>query len=174
MHGIFLPEKFFVTSGFGEDKNSELNAFDRALMRAKITQCNLVNVSSILPPDAEEIEPVYITPGTITFAVLARQSGVPGDRIGAGIGWGRIEGKNGRSYGIVAEHHGHSSKRYINQKLKEKLGQMAKIRRMKLVDWNVKSESIEVKEEMHGCVMVALVYVPWDLEIGERIVGSDE
>ena len=72
MHGTFLPQKFFVTSGSGEDNNSELNAFDRALLRGKITQCNLVSVSSILPPDAEEIEPVYITPGTITFSVLAR------------------------------------------------------------------------------------------------------
>jgi len=169
MHGINLPKKFFVTSGYGEDNNSELNAFDRALLRGKITQCNLVNVSSILPPDAEEIEPIYITPGTITFAVLARMSGVSGDRISAGIGWGTIERKSGEVYGIVAEDHGNSSKRYTNQILKEKLEQMAKIRRMKLVDWKVRSESIEVKERF-GCVMSALVYVPWDLKTGSRKV----
>jgi len=169
MHGIFLPRKFFVTSGYGEDNNSELNAFDRALLRGKITQCNLVNVSSILPEDADEIEPVYITPGTITFAVLARQSGVSGDRISAGIGWGKMEKKSGDNYGIVAEDHGNSSKRYTNQILKEKLEQMAKIRRMKLVDCKVRSESIEVKERF-GCVMAALVYVPWDEKTGKRKV----
>ena len=166
MHGIFLPKKFFVTSGFGEDNNSELNAFDRALLRAKITQCNLVDVSSILPRDAEEIKMVDITPGTIIFTVMARQDGVSGDRIGAGIGWGNIRKKDGENYGIVAEHHGNSSKRYINQKLKEKLEQMARIRRMKLVEWKVLSESIEVKD-IFGCVVVALVYVPWDFEMGK-------
>ncbi len=169
MHGIFLPRKFFVTSGSGEDNNSELNAFDRALLRAKITQCNLVNVSSILPQDSEEIDPIHITPGTITFAVLARQGGYSGDRISAGIGWGRIENKTGDSYGIVAEDHGNSSKRYTDKILKEKLEQMAKIRRMKLIDWKVRSESIEVKQR-YGCVVSTLVYVPWDQETGEREV----
>lgn len=169
MHGIYLPKKFFVTSGSGEDNNSELNAFDRALLRAKITQCNLVNVSSILPPDAEEIEPIYITPGTITFAVLARQGGHSGDRISAGIGWGRIENKAGDNYGIVAEDHGNSSKRYTNKILEEKLEQMAKIRRMKLTEWKVRSESIEVKQRF-GCVVSTLVYVPWDQVTGEREV----
>lgn len=167
MHGIFLPKKFFVTSGSGEDNNSALNAFDRALLRAKITQCNLVNVSSILPPDAEEIEPVYITPGTITFAVLARMSGHSGDRISAGIGWGRIENKAGDNYGIVAEDHGNSSKRYTNKILREKLEQMARIRRMKLTEWKVRAESIEVKQS-YGCVVSTLVYVPWDQVTGER------
>lgn len=169
MHGTFLPQKFFVTSGSGEDNNSELNAFDRALLRAKITQCNIVNVSSILPPDAEEVEPLYITPGTITFSVLARMSGQSGDRISAGIGWGRIENKSGESYGIVAEDHGNSSKRYTNNMLREKLEQMAKIRRMKLTEWKVRSESIEVKQRF-GCVVSTLVYVPWDQKTGERKV----
>lgn len=167
MHGTFLPKKFFVTSGSGEDNNSNLNAFDRALQKAKITQCNLVNVSSILPPDAEEISQVYITPGTITFSVLARMSGQSGDRISAGIGWGRIENRSGESYGIVAEDHGHSSKRYTDRILREKLEQMARIRRMKLVEWKVRSESIEVKARF-GCVVSTLVYVPWDTDVGER------
>jgi len=167
MHGIYLPKQFFVTSGTGEDNNSELNAFDRALLRAKITQCNLVNVSSILPKDAEEIDPIHITPGTITFAVLARMSGVSGDRISAGIGWGKIENKGGEVYGIVAEDHGNSSKRYTNQILNEKLEQMARIRRMKLVEWKVRSESMEVKQRF-GCVVATLVYAPWDVETGSR------
>jgi arginine decarboxylase len=167
MHGTLLPKQFFVTSGSGEDNNSELNAFDRALLKAKVTQCNIVSVSSILPPDAEEIQPVYITPGTITFAVLARMDGLSGDRISAGIGWGRIENKSGGTYGIVAEDHGHSSKRYTDKILKEKLEQMAKIRRMKLTEWKVRSESIEVKQHF-GSVISTLVYVPWDQATGER------
>jgi arginine decarboxylase len=167
MHGTLLPKQFFVTSGSGEDNNSKLNAFDRALLRGKVTQCNIVSVSSILPPDAEEIEPVYITPGTITFAVLARMDGSSGDRISAGIGWGRIENKSGDTYGIVAEDHGNSSKRSTDKVLREKLEQMARIRRMKLTEWKVRSESIEVKQRF-GSVISTLVYVPWDQATGER------
>lgn len=169
MHGIFLPKKFFVTSGHAQDPESELNAFDKALMAAGITQCNLVSVSSILPPDAEEVEPVYITPGTITFAVIARMDGVDGDRIGAGIGWGMCQTKSGKKYGIVAEHHDNSSKKYIEKKLIDKMHQMARWRRMTLASPKTKVESLEVDDDMHGCVLTALVYLPWEEDEGRRI-----
>ena len=55
MIGI-LPKRFFLTSGSGE-ASTELNAFDAALLAAKIGDTNLVKLSSILPPRAEEIEP---------------------------------------------------------------------------------------------------------------------
>ena len=171
VHGMFLPRRYFVTSGIGEDPNSDLNAFDRALLRAGITQCNLVPVSSILPPDALRIDPVEITPGTITFCVMAEMRGVKGDRIGAGVGWGKLVGKDGASYGIVAEHHGNSSKAYIQKILKEKMEQMARIRGMKLVDWDTRVESFEVKDNF-GCALAAVVYVPWIPEAGMR--STDE
>ena len=91
------------------------------------------------------------------------------DRISAGIGWGRIENKAGENYGIVAEDHGNSSKRYTDRILREKLEQMARIRRMKLTEWKVRSESIEVKGRF-GCVVSTLVYVPWDQAVGARKV----
>jgi len=82
IHGIFLPKKFFITTGVATSSVSPLNAFDAALVKAGIAQCNLVNVSSILPPDAELVESVPITPGTITFTVMARMDGAPGETIG--------------------------------------------------------------------------------------------
>jgi len=154
----FIPKKFFITSGGAQDKESVLNAFDRALRKGKITQCNLVSVSSILPAEAEEVGPVDIAPGTITFCVLARMDGQSGDRIGAGIGYGTLEGKDKR-YGIVAEHHGYSSAKYMREKLVLKLQRMAKIRNMKLVSYRTKVESLEVDEDYFGSVIVALVYL---------------
>lgn len=154
----FIPKKFFITSGGAQDKESVLNAFDKALKKGKITQCNLVSVSSILPVDAEEVEPVDLPPGMITFCVLARMDGQSGDRIGAGIGYGILEGKDGR-YGIVAEHHGYSSAKYMREKLVLKLRRMAKIRNMKLVSYRTKVESLEVDEDYFGSVIVALVYL---------------
>jgi arginine decarboxylase len=153
-----IPKTYFVTSGGAQDEESTLNAFDMALRKGKITQCNLVSVSSILPTEAVEVEPVDLPPGTITFCVLARMDGQSGDRIGAGIGYGILEGKNG-SYGIVAEQHGYSSARYMREKLILKMERMAKMRNMKLISHKSKVESLEVDEDYFGSVIVALVYL---------------
>jgi pyruvoyl-dependent arginine decarboxylase (PvlArgDC) len=84
--------------------------------------------------------------------------GQSGDRIGAGIGYGMLEGKKGR-YGIVAEQHGYSSAKYMREKLVLKLQRMAKTRNMKLVSYKTKAESLEVDEDYFGSVIVALVYL---------------
>jgi hypothetical protein len=44
-----VPTRFFVSSGKGINKTSELNAFDLALLQAGIGEQNLVSVSSVLP-----------------------------------------------------------------------------------------------------------------------------
>jgi len=153
-----LPKKYFVTSGAAQDRESALNAFDRALRKGRITQCNLVSVSSILPTAAVEVDPVEIPAGTVVFCVLARMDGQSGDRIGAGMGWGMLEGRR-ESYGIVAEHHGYSSAKYLREKLAMKLERMAGLRNMKLVSYKTKVESLEVDEGYFGSVIVSLVYL---------------
>ncbi|MGP3668101.1 MAG: pyruvoyl-dependent arginine decarboxylase [Candidatus Bathyarchaeota archaeon] len=164
----FLPRKFFTVSASATSNISPLNAFDAALMKAGIAQCNLVCVSSILPQDAEYIEKYEITPGTITFCVLARMDGNPGETIGAGIGWGWGVDANGRKYGIVAEAHGYKDKEAIEKELKWKLQEMAKIRGMELSSVNIKSEHFQVPKGKYGSVIVSLVYVPWDTEENEK------
>lgn len=159
MTELFLPTKFFVVSGFAQEGESELNAFDIALMNANISQCNLVEVSSILPSAAKEIKSIYISPGTITYCVLAKTIGRPGERIGAGLGWAWGTTKKGECYGLVAEHHGHTSRNYIIKKLQEKLRRMARVRRMELSKIKTKVESVEVEEGKFGCVVVALIYL---------------
>ncbi len=171
IHGIFLPKKFFITTGVATSSVSPLNAFDAALVKAGIAQCNLVNVSSILPPDAELVESVPITPGTITFTVMARMDGAPGETIGAGIGWAWAKSEE-EKYGFVAEAHGYKDKEAINRELKWKLHEMAEIRKMKLEKIEARSESMEVPKGKYGCVIVALVYVPWTEIEARRIIES--
>jgi arginine decarboxylase len=48
-----LPTEFFLTAGAGE-ASTELNAFDAALLQAGIGDTNLIKLSSILPPSAQE------------------------------------------------------------------------------------------------------------------------
>lgn len=168
IHGVFLPKRFFIASGWAVSSVSPLNAFDAALIKAKIGQCNLVNVSSILPPDAEHVENETITPGAITFTVLARMDGDPGETIGAGIGWAWLTTNTHEKYGIVAEAHGYKDKEAIEKELKWKLNEMAKLRDMKIENFGVKSEFLEVPKGKYGSVIVALVYTPWTKEEAQR------
>ncbi len=153
-----LPKGFFVTAGRGSEGLSQLNAFDRALKDANLAGCNLVTVSSIIPADAREVNPVSIAPGTITFCVLSREDGVSGELIGCGLGWGVCEDENGKGYGIVAEQHGHSSSEYIRHEVKSKLERMGEIRGMKLKSFKSREISFDV-DGKYGSVVVVLVYV---------------
>ena len=99
-----IPKEFFVTSGEAFSSISQLNAFDHALKNARIEQCNLVPVSSILPPACKEREWKKILAGSITNTVIARMDGKGETMIAAGIAWAWE--KNMR-YGLVAEANGH-------------------------------------------------------------------
>ena len=86
----FVPSKIFFTKGVGVHKH-ELRAFELALRDAGIEKCNLVHVSSILPPRCKIISRKYgepmIQPGQVTFAVTARLStNEPHRLIAASIG----------------------------------------------------------------------------------------
>ncbi|MBN1762195.1 MAG: pyruvoyl-dependent arginine decarboxylase [Methanomicrobia archaeon] len=165
MDGHMVPTAFFVTSGVGMDKE-QANAFDLALRDAGISECNLVEVSSILPANAEVTERrnVTITPGSITFCVLSRADGKSGEVIGAGVGYGWLGaktegGRAQREFGIICEHHGHHAREYLAEKVQEKLQTMATIRDMNILEEALLVESVEVEKGKFGSVVVVLVFV---------------
>ena len=85
-----LPKRVFLTRGVGTHRQ-RLSAFEYALRDADIEQQNLVSVSSILPPGCEliarDVGSVAVSPGEITFCVLARaETNEQGRWITAGIG----------------------------------------------------------------------------------------
>ena len=65
----------FFTKGVGTHKE-ELHSFELALRDAGIEKCNLVQVSSILPPRCKVISRAQglktLQPGAITYCVLSR------------------------------------------------------------------------------------------------------
>jgi arginine decarboxylase len=86
----------------------ELRSFELALRDAGIEKCNLVHVSSILPPRCKIISRTQglkeLTPGGITFCVLARCStNEPRRLIAASIGCAIPSDRN--QYGYLSEHH---------------------------------------------------------------------
>ncbi len=101
----FVPSRIFFTKGVGTHKH-ELRSFELALRDAGIEKCNLVHVSSILPPRCKIIsrkqgQPL-IQPGQITFAVTARLcTNEPHRLIAASIGVAQPAEED--AYGYLSE-----------------------------------------------------------------------
>ena len=102
-----IPKKLFLTKGKGVHAH-RLQSFELALRDAGIETCNLVHVSSIIPPNCNIISQEEgiqnIKPGQITFCVLAvHRTKRKHQQIGASIGLARP--KNRDIHGYIAEHH---------------------------------------------------------------------
>ena len=102
-----IPKRMFFTKGVGYHRN-KLQSFELALRSAGIEKCNLVYVSSILPPDCKIISKDsginLLKAGQITFVVLSRaDTNEPNRLISAAIGL--AQPKNNRQYGYISEHH---------------------------------------------------------------------
>ncbi len=102
-----VPKKVFFTKGRGVSKD-KLASFEVALRDAGIEKCNLVYVSSILPPNCKRISKEkglnQLKPGQLTFCVMARaQTDEPNRLIAAAIGMALP--KDEKHYGYLSEHH---------------------------------------------------------------------
>ena len=107
-----VPRQVFFTKGVGRHKN-KLQSFELALRKAGIEQCNLVRVSSILPPNCRIISRnkglEQLHPGQVVFVVLSEAAtDEPSRMIGAGVGLARSTDDN--HYGYISEHHGFGSR----------------------------------------------------------------
>lgn len=104
---MIVPTKAFLTKGMGVHKD-RLASFELSLRQAGIEKCNLVYVSSILPPNCKIIprdEGIQaLQPGAITFCVMARnETCEPNRLISAAIGIAIPRDSN--NYGYLSEHH---------------------------------------------------------------------
>ena len=102
-----VPKRVFFTRGVGKHRH-ELQSFELALRNAGIEKCNLVNVSSIVPPDCKIVTKdkgiTNLKPGQITYCVMSRNTtNEPNRLVGAAIGVAIPKEKN--SYGYISEHH---------------------------------------------------------------------
>ena len=101
------PKKVFLTKGVGVHKD-KLSAFELALRNAGIEKCNLVYVSSILPPHCKIIPKSaglkLLAPGQVTFCVMARnETNEPNRLVSAAVGVAMP--KDRVNYGYLSEHH---------------------------------------------------------------------
>jgi len=97
------PSKYFLVRGSAEGP-SFLNSFDNALLAAGIGNTNLIRVSSILPPGAEEIAPLRLPFGCLVpIAYAYETSELPGEMIAAAVAVGVPEDDS--QPGVIMEYH---------------------------------------------------------------------
>jgi arginine decarboxylase len=153
---LSLPKRFFVTSGRASSKVTDLNAFDRALLNARIGEQNLVSVSSVLPAGIEQVDPHDLPVGAITHCVLAEMRGGEGEMISAGIAYAfRKDGKGG----YVSEGHIHGTKKALREILEWKMEEMARLRRLELNAVKYKIEELSIPMDHYGACVAALIYL---------------
>ena len=104
---MFVPTKVFFTKGVGKHKDY-LQSFELALRDAGVEKCNLVTVSSILPPNCKILSRIdgvsHLKHGAITFVVMARNStNEPNRLVASSIGVAQPTDKS--TYGYLSEHH---------------------------------------------------------------------
>ena len=110
-----VPKKIFLTKGVGVHKD-RLGSFEIALRMAGIEKCNLVYVSSILPPKCKIITKEQglplLSPGQITFCVMAKsETNEPNRLMSAAIGIAIPKDSN--NYGYLSEHHSFGEKKEV-------------------------------------------------------------
>src|ERR1043165_8928381 len=104
---MYVPKAMFFTKGKGVHKD-HLTSFELALRDSKISDLNIVSVSSIKPPKCKIIGLQegrnYLVPGQVVFAVIARQStNEPNRLIAASVGL--ASPADNTQYGYLSEHH---------------------------------------------------------------------
>lgn len=153
-----VPKKYFVTSGKASSGISPLNAFDRALMDAGISEQNLVAVSSVIPDGSEMTAPVELPMGAVTHCVLSQIRGCGGEVISAGIAYAyRNDGKGG----YVAEGHMHGSADDLRSELGRKVEEMSKIRDTAFGETFFVIEEMKIPADMYGCCIASLVFTEY-------------
>jgi arginine decarboxylase len=151
------PTRFFLTAGRGEGA-TPLNAFDAALLDAGIGDTNLVRLSSILPPSAEEIEPAQLPKGALVpLAYGEMTSSGPGTIISASVAVGIP--RDPMDAGLIMECSRIGGASECEEAVKEMvIDGMERIRGVKIKDMKVISATCEVKRV--GAVFAAVVLCP--------------
>ncbi|MGI6413961.1 MAG: pyruvoyl-dependent arginine decarboxylase [Syntrophomonadaceae bacterium] len=145
-----LPKKYFVTAGSAEGE-SELTAFDGALLNARVGNTNLLRVSSILPPGCEYEPDLNIPPGALLpIAYGAITSTCPGQLIAAAV----AVGVKNNSFGVIMEYSGVCSKEEAETQVTRMVEEAFRKRGLALDE--VKTASAEHRVEKIGCAFAAV------------------
>lgn len=155
---IKTPTKFFLVSGSSEGF-SLLNAFDGALMASGVGDTNLVRMSSILPPNCEEIKPppVPLPQGALVpVAYASLNSDVPGEAISAAVAIGIPKDVN--CAGLIMEYSAKAEENIVVEQVRKMVEKGMEMRKRKIKE--IMSISATYKVVAIGAVFAGVVL--WD------------
>ncbi len=144
------PAKYFVTAAAAEG-SSRLNAFDHALLEARIGDANLVRISSILPAGAVYDPQLELPPGALVptaYGIII--SDTPGQQIAAAVGV--IVSEN--SIGVIMEYAGKCSQQEAHDMVYKMLEEAFQTRGLTAVDKKIAAVGHQV--ECFGCCVAAV------------------
>lgn len=145
-----LPKKYFLTAASCEGE-TELTAFDGALLKARVGNTNLLRVSSILPPGCSFEPELIIPPGSLLpIAYGSITSTNPGERISAAVAVGIKQD----SFGVIMEYSGTCSKSEAEEQVVKMVEEAFRMRNLELDE--VKTACTEHVVEKIGCAFAAV------------------
>ncbi|MGO0123560.1 pyruvoyl-dependent arginine decarboxylase [Desulfothermobacter acidiphilus] len=148
--GLPTPKKYFVTAGAAEGA-TPLNAFDNALLAARIGNVNLIRVSSILPPGTEYDPQLQLPPGSLVPTAYGYIiSTTPGEIISAACGVGISR----ESFGVIMEFSGKCTAQEARDRIERMVREAFEHRGMELAD--IKIEAVEHQVQRVACALAAV------------------
>ena len=152
---VKTPNTYSLVRGAAEGR-TRLNAFDKALLQAGVGDTNLMRMSSILPPAAEQV-PVesieFPKGGLIPLAYATIDGNTPGRLISAAIAVGIPE--DDREPGVIMEYEDHAGLDTVEEIVRQMVVDGFEYRNRKLKE--IKSYGIEHKIQTCGAVFAAAV-----------------
>lgn len=145
-----LPKKYFLTAASCEGE-TELTAFDGALLKARVGNTNLLKVSSILPPGCEYDPGLVIPPGSLLPIAFGRIISTDhGELIAAAVGVGILKD----SFGVIMEFAAKCSKSEAEIQVSKMVEEAFRVRGLQLDE--IKVAATEHVVEKIGCAFAAV------------------
>ena len=163
--GNRIPNNFFIAKGIGESQHTHhAGSYHLALMDAGIESFNIMTYSSILPPNANEIEMSENLPfGSVMECIMSVCNGRKDETLSAGImyGWLYDEDDN-KIGGLVVERQGSYDEESLIEVLENSI-------------WELKNKTYShydlrhieyitqtfVPNEQYGTALVAICFVDY-------------
>lgn len=152
---VNTPNVFCLVKGASEGR-TRLNAFDNSLLNAGVGDTNLMRMSSILPPAAQQrdIEDIDLPPGgLIPLAYATIDSTTPGRYISSAIAVGIPEDES--QPGVIMEFEDHSKLENVEDIVRQMVIDAFETRNRALKE--IKSIGIEHKVENCAATFAAAV-----------------
>ncbi|HIE12813.1 MAG TPA: arginine decarboxylase, pyruvoyl-dependent [Desulfotomaculum sp.] len=144
------PKKYFLTAAAAEGA-SELNAFDNALLAARIGNVNIIRVTSILPPGTAHEPDLILPPGSLVPTAYGHIiSDIPGELISAAVGVGISR----ESFGMIMEFSGTCTQAEARVKVEQMIYEAFAKRGMEVAE--IKLAAVEHRVERVGCAIAAV------------------